>query len=111
MENYTLDDIKTFLKRKGYTWKGEIWYKGYTPRKVDITELYGRTRPIIQFVLYKDGQKILQDVSIFDTRLVFWQEGLSLSATKNMVVEFKNEHDYSKEWADFLARRHNGVIL
>lgn len=106
MENYTIEDIKEFLKSKGYAWKGEIWVAGLSAHKIkDVSELYGRTRPIIQFVLYKDGQAILQNMSVFDTSLKFWQEN-ELSQKNKFVLE----KDYSSEWTDFLAARHNANL-
>ncbi len=107
MEYYTIDDIKEFLKSKGYVWKGEVWDNGFSPSKVTIDDLYGRTKPIVLFVLYKDGEKFTQYISVFDTSFKLFEEQLGeLNPGHN---KFLLQEDYSSEWADFLAERHNNI--
>ena len=113
MENYSLNDIKAFLKNKGYYWNGIIWSNGTLPHKVkNIAELYSRTNPIILFVLRKNKRETLQYISVFDTRFEFWQEAGLFSTQSFIAKNFNHSHfvmqqDYSTEWADFLALRHN----
>ncbi len=115
MENYTIADLKAFLKGKGYVWSGKVWLNGAPKDNVEITELYGRTKPIILFALNKNGEEVLQYASVFDTSLKFWQEGSAgysaMLETKNISSHFTLQEDFSKEWADFLAARHNHLTV
>ena len=115
-EYYTANDIAVFLVRKGYIWYGVVLDEHRNLHKITTKELHTRTNPVVLLVLYKDNKQYLQYVNVKDLTFkmlyLTYQSQVEpkLSEAGVKYSKFVLDEDYSQEWADFLAIRHNATL-
>ncbi len=96
--HFTLQDIKDFLKEEyGLNWNGKI-RKDFDKKEfveASIEDFYPSGSFVPQFLLRRNGKRILKCIGVGNVRFVLFEE------------KSREKVDKSEEWKDFLAVRHN----